>query len=69
MDVNRLTDLHLLLFPLSLNVFVYAHASGGVFTGHPSLPYPVWFHFTLQRMAGSTNGWTPGLDLLGLKVG
>jgi hypothetical protein len=61
---NRVTDLY---FPLSLNVFVYAHVNVGVFTRTPFLPYPVWCHLSLQRMDGATDvdAW---LYFPGLKV-
>jgi hypothetical protein len=35
-------ELCISLFPLSLNVFVYAHVNVGVFTRTPFLSYPVW---------------------------
>jgi hypothetical protein len=49
-------ELWISLFPLSLNVLVYAHVNVGVFTRTPFLPYPVWCHLTLQRMDGATEG-------------
>jgi hypothetical protein len=37
------TELKISSIPLSLNVLVYAHASVGVFTRTPLLPYPTWW--------------------------
>jgi hypothetical protein len=34
------TELRISLFPLSLNVLVYAHVNVGVFMRTPFLPYP-----------------------------
>jgi hypothetical protein len=48
------TELRISLFPLSLNVLVYAHVNVGVFTRTPFLPYPVWCHLNLQLMDGAT---------------
>jgi hypothetical protein len=62
-------ELRISLFPLSLNVLVYAHVNVGVFTRTPFLPYPVWW----CNLNSSADGWSNcgclAVDFPGIKVG